>query len=109
MNGCYVYAGAYSVREAYSWTATASIYLDKDYRRQGAGSLLYKELEKRLKEMGIVNLLAGVAYTQNEDEHLSHDSSEFHLKSGYTEVAHLKTVGRKFDKWYDLLWYQKKL
>ena len=26
----YVYAGEYSARTAYSWTATTSIYLDKD-------------------------------------------------------------------------------
>lgn len=105
----YVYAGAYSVREAYTWTATTSIYLDKDYRRQGIGALLYKEIEKRLKEKGIINLLAGVAYVEDEDEYLSHDSFKFHENQGYTEVAHMKTVGKKFDRWYDLLWYQKKI
>ncbi|MBO4346197.1 MAG: N-acetyltransferase [Lachnospiraceae bacterium] len=105
----YVYAGAYSTREAYTWTATTSIYLDKDCRRLGAGSLLYKELEKRLKEKGIINLLAGVAYSEKEDEYLSHDSCRFHENQGYTEVANMKTVGKKFDRWYDLLWYQKKI
>ena len=63
----YAYAGPYSLREAYNWTATTSIYVDKDYRSQGIGSLLYKELEKRLKEQDIVNLLAGVAYNDEED------------------------------------------
>lgn len=105
----YVYAGTYSTREAYNWTVTTSIYLDKDCRRQGIGALLYKEIEKRLKEKGIINLLAGVAYVENEDEYLSHDSCKFHENQGYTEVAHMKTVGRKFDRWYDLLWYQKKI
>lgn len=105
----YVYAGSYSVREAYTWTATTSIYLDKDYRRQGIGALLYKEIEKHLKEKGIINLLAGVAYVEDEDEYLSHDSCKFHENQGYTEVAHMKTVGKKFDRWYDLLWYQKKI
>ncbi|MCR5848067.1 MAG: GNAT family N-acetyltransferase [Lachnospiraceae bacterium] len=105
----YVYAGAYSTREAYTWTATTSIYIDKEYRRQGIGTLLYKKLEKRLKEKGIINLLAGVAYTENEDEYLSHDSEKFHVDQGYTEVAHIITVGKKFDRWYDLKWYQKKL
>ena len=105
----YVYAGTYSTREAYDWTVTTSIYLDKDCRRLGAGSLLYKELEKRLKEKGIINLLAGVAYSEKEDEYLSHDSCRFHENQGYTEVANMKTVGKKFDRWYDLLWYQKKI
>lgn len=105
----YAYAGAYSTREAYSWTATTSIYIDKDYRRQGIGSMLYYELEERLQELGIINILAGVAYSEKEDEYLSHDSYQFHIKEGYTEVAHIKAVGKKFDRWYDLLWFQKKI
>ena len=105
----YAYAGAYSIRQAYDWTATTSIYVDKDYRRKGIGTLLYDELEKRLKEQGIVNLLAGVASCDVEDEYLTHDSSKFHICKGYTQVAHMKAVGKKFDRWYDLLWYQKRL
>ena len=105
----YAYAGAYSTREAYSWTATTSIYIDKDYRRQGIGSMLYYELEERLKELGIINILAGVAYSEKEDEYLSHDSFKYHIKEGYKKVAHINTVGKKFDKWYDLIWFQKKI
>ena len=105
----YAYAGAYSARQAYDWTATTSIYVDMEYRRNGIGTLLYDELEKRLKEQGIVNLLAGVASCDVEDEYLTHDSSKFHMSKGYTQVAHMKAVGKKFDRWYDLLWYQKRL
>ncbi len=105
----YAYVGAYSAREAYSWTVTTSIYVDKDCRRQGIGSFLYRELESRVQALGIVNLLAGVAYTNTEDEYLTHDSYKFHIREGYREVAHLDTVGKKFDRWYDLVWMQKKL
>ena len=86
-----------------------SIYLDKDYRRQGVGSLLYRELEKRLKEQGIINLLAGVAFSEEEDEYLTHDSFNYHKHMGYEKVAHMKDIGKKFDRWYDLLWLQKKI
>ena len=105
----YVYASAYSSREAYDWTIDTSIYVDKDCRRSGVGSLLYKELEIQLKKIGIVNLLAGVAFCENEDEYLTHDSPNFHLSQGYVEVAHMKGVGKKFNRWYDLKWYQKKI
>ncbi|MCR5764905.1 MAG: GNAT family N-acetyltransferase [Treponema sp.] len=105
----YAYASAYSSREAYNWTATSSIYVDKEYHRQGAGSLLYKELEERLRKQGIVNLLAGVAYIEMEDKYLTKDSYYFHTKMGYEKVAHMKAIGKKFDRWYDLLWLQKKL
>lgn len=103
----YAYAGAYSTRKAYSWTASVSIYVDKDYRRMGIGSALYAALESRLKEQGIVNLLAGVAFSETEDEYLTHDSCKFHLREGYVKVAHMPKIGRKFDRWYDLLWLQK--
>lgn len=105
----YAYAGAYSSRQAYNWTATTSVYVDKDYRRQGIGSSLYNELEKRLREKDIVNLLAGIAFCEEEDEYLTHDSFNFHTHAGYSKVAHMKTIGKKFDRWYDLLWMQKKL
>ncbi|MBR5421851.1 MAG: N-acetyltransferase [Lachnospiraceae bacterium] len=105
----YVYAGSYSPREAYAWTVTTSIYVDRELRRQGIGSLLYRELEAQLGERGIVNLLAGVAYCEPEDEYLTMDSYNFHIREGYTEVARMKTVGKKFDRWYDLVWMQKKI
>ena len=105
----YTYSSPYSCREAYAWSVANSIYLDKDYRRQGIGSLLYQELEKRLKEHGIVNLLAGSAFTEEEDEYLTHGSYNFHTRMGYEKVAHMKDIGKKFDRWYDLLWLQKKI
>ncbi|MBR3813317.1 MAG: N-acetyltransferase [Spirochaetaceae bacterium] len=105
----YVYASAYSTREAYDWTAATSIYVDKNCHRMGAGSLLYSALEDRLRNQGIVNLLAGVAFCEAEDEYLTHDSFKFHTKMGYFKAGQLKNVGKKFNRWYDLLWLQKKI
>lgn len=75
----------------------------------GAGSLLYSALEERLHNQGIVNLLAGVAFCEAEDEYLTHDSFKFHTKMGYFKAGQLKNVGKKFNRWYDLLWLQKKI
>ena len=100
----YVYAGTYSARDAYSWTVANSIYVDKDYRRQGIGALMYGELEKRLKDLGIVNMLAGSAFCETEDEYLSHDSYEFHKHMGYEKVAQ---VGR--DDVHQVITYMKTL
>ena len=105
----YVYAGEYSSREAYSWTVAASIYVKNELRRHGIGTMLYAELEKRLMDMGIVNLLAGTAYCENEDEYLTHGSYDFHAARGFHQVARLETVGKKFGRWYDLVWMQKKI
>ena len=105
----YAYAGPYSPREAYAWTAAASIYVDPAHRRRGAGSLLYEALEERLRRQGIVNLLAGAAYCEQEDPYLTHDSFLFHQKMGFALAARMPGIGKKFGRWYDLLWMQKKI
>ena len=105
----YAYAGAYSTRDAYSWTAANSIYVDKDHRRQGIGSALYGALEGKLRDMGIVNVVAGASFCEGEDEYLTNESFKFHTRMGYTKVAHFRGIGKKFNRWYDLLWMQKKL
>ena len=40
-------------------------------RGSGMGRKLYGSLEKRLKDMGILNLYACIAYTETEDEYLT--------------------------------------
>ena len=58
---------------------------------------IYRSINpKELKKRGIINLLAGVAYIDEEDEYLSHDSYKFHLSEGYSEVTHMVSVGKKF-------------
>ena len=55
--------------------------------------------------------------SQSKSYHLSyffpiviiHDSLHFHKKMGYIQVARMMTIGKKYDRWYDLLWLQKKL
>ena len=54
----YAYASKFHERAAYQWSAEMSIYLDKDSKRGGLGRMLYEELEKRLKDQGILNLYA---------------------------------------------------
>ena len=103
----YAYAGAFHPRAAYSHCCELSIYLDYQEKHHGYGRALYEELEKRLREMGILNLYACIGYPIEEDEYLTHDSYNFHTRVGYTKVAHLKGVGKKYDRWYDLIWMQK--
>ncbi len=104
----FAYAGEYNACDSYESTATVSIYLDRFYRRLGIGTALYDTLEKRLHDIGIVNIMAGVAYRKREDIYLTHESYKFHLKMGYSPVTRMKSVGKKFDRCYDLLWMQKK-
>lgn len=76
----YAYAKTFRTRAAYSWTVETSIYVHKDYRREGIGKLLLVELEKELAEQNVLNVYACITSKENETEYSTHDSMYF-LKS----------------------------
>lgn len=96
----YAYASEFYPKAAYEWTAEITIYLDKKARGQGIGEELYTELESRLKDNGIFRITSCIAYP---DE----GSISFHEKNGFRKVAHFEKVGYKFNRWWDVVWYQK--
>ena len=96
----YAYAGEFYPKAAYAWTTEITIYLDEKVRGEGLGDKLYNELEKRLYDKGICRVTSCISYP---DE----GSVSFHEKHGFRKVAHFQNVGYKFNRWYDVLWYQK--
>ena len=103
----YAYASKFHERAAYQWSVEMSIYLDKDQKRNGLGRMLYEELEKRLKDQGILNLYACIGYPEKEDEYLTYDSVRFHEKMGYKLIGEFHKCGKKFDRWYNMVWMEK--
>ncbi len=103
----YAYASAFHERAAYQWCAEMSIYLHKDARGKGLGTLLYDELEKRLVDQGFLNLYACIAYPDSEDSHLTLGSVKFHENRGYSLIGKFSKCGFKFDTWYNMVWMEK--
>lgn len=103
----YTYAAPFKERRAYDWAVETTIYVKMDGRRSGVGRLLYDALEKELSEIGILNMNACIAYTREEDEHLSNASMFFHEKMGYQMVGTFHQCGYKFHRWYDMIWMEK--
>ena len=103
----YAYAHIFHGRAAYQWSVETSIYVDRNEKRKGIGKILHEALEEALKAQGILNLNAAIAYVEPEDEYLTHDSVRFHEHLGYTKVAHFHQCGRKFGRWYDIIWMEK--
>jgi L-amino acid N-acyltransferase YncA len=103
----YAYAGSFKEREAYDWSVEISIYVDGKCHRQGIGALLMQSLETKLKEQGITNMNACIAYPEKEDGYLTQDSVRFHAKMGFSLVGQFHQCGRKFDRWYDMVWMEK--
>ncbi len=103
----YAYAHAFYGRAAYQWAVETSIYVDRQEKRKGIGKKLHDTLEDRLKKQGILNMNACIAYIEPEEEHLTQDSVRFHERMGYTKVAHFHQCGKKFGRWYDVIWMEK--
>lgn len=103
----YAYASKFHERAAYSRCAEVSIYVDANTRKSGVGRMLYEALEDQLKEMGILNLYACIAYIDTADEYLNNNSTEFHAHLGYEKIGRFHKCGYKFNRWYDMIWMEK--
>ncbi len=103
----YAYASAFKPRDAYQWAIETSIYVDNNNKRSGIGRQLHEALEQRLKMQGILNMNACISFIDPEDEYLTQDSVRFHERLGYQKVAHFHQCGKKFNRWYDMIWMEK--
>lgn len=103
----YAYAGIFKERAAYNWAVETTVYVREDQKRTGIGRRMYEMLEKILSMQNVLNLNACIAYTEMEDEYLTHDSIRFHERMGYKIVGRFHKCGNKFGKWYDMIWMEK--
>ncbi len=103
----YAYASAFKNRAAFQWAVETSIYVDSSMKRCGIGRMLHEVLEQRLQAQGILNMNACISFIETEDEYLTQDSVHFHEQLGYRRVAHFHQCGKKFARWYDVIWMEK--
>ena len=96
----YAYADRFGEREAYRYSFTISIYLDMEVQSKGIGQKLYDELEKRMKKMGIVQVVSAIT-GKNEK------SLKFHEKNGFIKIGHFPNIGYKMGEWHDIIWMNK--
>lgn len=98
----YAYGHSHRERAAYRWSVEVTIYVDSSRQRQGVGRRLYERLFVDLAELGYCNAYAGVT-RPNEA------SMALHRGVGFEYIGTFRSVGRKFDRWHDVAWFQRKL
>jgi L-amino acid N-acyltransferase len=86
--------------DGYRYTAEHSVYVRADRRSAGVGTALMAVLMQRAAAMG-KHVLIGAIDAANTA------SLRFHAKLGFEEVAHLREVAHKFDRWLDLIFVQR--
>jgi phosphinothricin acetyltransferase len=98
------YANAFPYRPklGYRHTREVSIYLADGAQGRGVGRRLYDELLGLLAADGVHLALAAIALPNPA-------SLALHRACGFEEVGVMREVGRKFDRWIDVLWLQKRL
>jgi L-amino acid N-acyltransferase len=86
----------------YRYTVEHSVHVRQDGRGRGAGSLLVQALFPRAAALGKHVMIAGVDADNAA-------SIRFHARLGFQACGHLREVGRKFDRWLDLVFLQRRL
>jgi L-amino acid N-acyltransferase YncA len=81
----------------FSEVAELMYFLDREYTGRGIGSLALKKLEDEGRKIGIIKLLAGIS-SENEN------SIRFHRKHGFVEYGRFKNIGKKFGRYYSVVW-----
>jgi L-amino acid N-acyltransferase YncA len=95
----YAYASRFRERVSYRYTAESTVYLAPEHCGKGLGEPLYRALLSRTFQLGYRHSIGGIS--------LPNDASVgLHERLGFAKVAHFSRVGKKFDRWIDVGFWQ---
>lgn len=99
----YAHATQFRPRAAYCSTVEDSVYVAHDAIGLGIGQALLSELIERCSALGLRQMLAVIGDSQNAA------SIGAHRACGFSYVGVMTSVGRKFDRWVDVVIMQRSL
>jgi phosphinothricin acetyltransferase len=105
VNGqCLGYASSsrWRPKAAYDTTVEATVYCHPDARGRGCGTALYEALFAALDGEDVHAIVAGVSLPNAA-------SVSLHEKFGFRQVGVFHAVGRKFDRFWDVAWFERSL
>ena len=88
-------------KPAYFPSVEVSIYLDEAAIGSGWGNRLYERMLDAIIHTDVHRAYAGIALP-NDASHRLHEAH------GFRELATFSEVGRKFDRYWDVLWMEKR-
>ena len=95
----YAYGRPFRPRPGYRHAVEVAVYVSESSQGQGIGYALYKNLFDRLFNSDIHTLIATIALPNDQ-------SVRLHEKFGFEKAGHFREVGRKFDRWIDVGYWQ---
>ena len=98
------YAGTtrFRPKAAYGPSVETTVYLAPDARQRGTGGRLYERLFAEIEGEDIHRLLAGITLPNPA-------SLALHARMGFTEIGVFHEIGRKFDRYWDVVWLERAL
>ena len=98
----YAGTGRFRNKAAYDTTAEVTIYCAPDATGRGIGRMMYQRLFDALRNQDLRRLVAGITLPNEA-------SVALHRHFGFTEVGVFSENGRKFDRYWDVLWMERPL
>lgn len=98
----YAHSGPWRPKKAYEVTVETTVYVHPDHLGRGFGHKLLGSLLEQLQDCPVHSAVAGIAQPNPASNHL-------HQALGFREVGTYREVGFKFDRYWDVTWYQKLL
>ena len=94
--------GDFRAWPCYRYTVEHTVHVRSDRRGQGLGRQLLQALIPKAAALGKHVLIAGIDADNAT-------SIRLHQRLQFTQVAHFHQVGRKFNRWLDLVFMQRML
>ncbi|MEM9804280.1 MAG: N-acetyltransferase family protein [Cyanobacteria bacterium P01_D01_bin.56] len=98
----YATSSKFRDKAAYDTSVETSIYLVPEAQGQGLGTRLYEALFASLEKEDVHRAYAGITLPNV-------GSIALHQKFGFYSVGCYREVGRKFDQYWDVEWFEKSL
>ena len=98
----YAGTGRFRSKAAYDTTAEVTVYCARDATGRGIGRMMYQRLFDALRNEDLRRLVAGITIPNQA-------SIALHRRFGFTEVGVFSENGRKFDRYWDVLWMERSL
>jgi phosphinothricin acetyltransferase len=94
--------GRFRARAAYDTTAETTIYCAPEATGRGVGAALCSVLFEALRSADLNRLVAGITIPNDA-------SVALHRRFGFRDVGVFTEVGRKFGRYWDVLWMERTL
>jgi phosphinothricin acetyltransferase len=96
----YATTSRWRLKAAYDTTVESTVYCHHEATGEGVGTALYADLFSAIAEEDVARVVAGITLPNPA-------SVALHERFGFSPVGVFHEVGRKFDTYWDVAWFER--